>query len=844
MLKAIKKIDWLVVVAFTITMIILTIILAFGGYAPFGNRSLAGMDANIQYLDFFAYLKDVLAGKNAVTYTLSNTLGGSALSLVAYYLTSPLNLLIIFFKKTQLVAFFALLIVLKLSLASATMAYFLIHRFRTLKPLFIILLSISYGLMQYNIAQSSNIMWLDGVYLLPLMLLVVYQVASASSRWYKLAIVVAISLIFNWYTGILNCLFSAFWLSLELVMVKRNSKEFITAVINYAGGMLIGIGLSAFLFLPNLYALVHGSRSEFDRALLGLGFIGNPFELFSRVTIFSVSDPSHTALYCGSFALLGVGSFFLSSEISKRIRYVILLASVVVILGLYWKPLYLLFSLFKSVESYWSRYSYLAIFFVLFVAAIFYSKWTILKRPIQTLMFGGMGTALIILVTTWGESFRSGLITVGFLGLEASMLALSKRQRTIPYTVLLLLLTLELGLNAEKLFSIYTVGAQSAAQYERYMKYELRQIKSIKQDKDNYRILQTANRTTKKQTELTANYNEALAFNYWSIAGYSSNQSAAQLNLLEKLGYRSEGGRITVVNGPILGTDSLLGVKYFLIGKLANTTGLKLLDRPMVGSKKAYLNPSALPMAFTSQSDLRNLKLGDNPFKNQNLIFKRLTNSQNSLYKTLSYTTVRSDHPVYNVATLNQNNPVYGNLKWQVSDPKAQLFVNGKLVTPYTTWLSPSVFNIPTLFNRTKVELKGMKPNRNIVPQFYQLNLVTLTNATRQIKENSGVKKLKVKDGNIKVTANGKANNDNLYLSIPTDRAWQVFNNGEPVKVESWIGGLVMIKLHKGENNLILKYRLPMKTMGAVVSLTSLAFLIITYVYSLLTFTKRNIPKK
>lgn len=122
-----------------------------------------------------------------------------------------------------------------------------------------------------------------------------------------------------------------------------------------------------------------------------------------------------------------------------------------------------------------------------------------------------------------------------------------------------------------------------------------------------------------------------------------------------------------------------------------------------------------------------------------------------------------------------------------------------------------------------------MESNQSIVPQFYQLNLATLTNATRQIKENSGVKKLKVKAGNIKVIANGKTNNDNLYLSIPTDAAWQAFNNGEPVKVESWIGGLVMIKLHKGENDLILKYRLPMRTMGAVVSLTSLAFFIITY---------------
>ena len=32
------------------------------------------------------------------------------------------------------------------------------------------LVSISYGFMQYNIAQSNNILWLDGVYMLPIIL--------------------------------------------------------------------------------------------------------------------------------------------------------------------------------------------------------------------------------------------------------------------------------------------------------------------------------------------------------------------------------------------------------------------------------------------------------------------------------------------------------------------------------------------------------------------------------------------------------------------------------------------------------------------------------------------------
>ena len=108
---------------------LLLVFLLIGGYCPFGNRSLAGLDANTQYLDFFAYLKDVLNGKQGISYDLSNTLGNSNLSLFAYYLSSPLNLLIVFFKKSQLAFFFDLLVVLKLSLAAITMAIFLRMRF-------------------------------------------------------------------------------------------------------------------------------------------------------------------------------------------------------------------------------------------------------------------------------------------------------------------------------------------------------------------------------------------------------------------------------------------------------------------------------------------------------------------------------------------------------------------------------------------------------------------------------------------------------------------------------------------------------------------------------------------
>ena len=118
---------------------ILTFMLALGvmcllyiiyDYAPFGNNSLACMDANIQYLDFFAYLQDVLIGKNSLTQTFSSFLGGNNIGTFSYYLASPFNLLVVFFDKADLHAFFDMLAALKMAMAAAAFCVFLHSRFR------------------------------------------------------------------------------------------------------------------------------------------------------------------------------------------------------------------------------------------------------------------------------------------------------------------------------------------------------------------------------------------------------------------------------------------------------------------------------------------------------------------------------------------------------------------------------------------------------------------------------------------------------------------------------------------------------------------------------------------
>ena len=205
--------------AASVTAVIFWTVMLSGKYVPFGINTPAVTDAKLQYLDLFAYYRDVLTGQNSAVYTFSNTLGGGAAAIWAYYLASPFNLLVLLFPKDQMNFFLEVLITAKLSAASASFAWFTGRRFRQrVSRDMTLLLSVAYGLMQYMLAQESNVMWLDGVILLPFIVMGIHS-AVHSRRFApaQLAVPAALSVLANWYTGGINYLFSAVWFLYELL---------------------------------------------------------------------------------------------------------------------------------------------------------------------------------------------------------------------------------------------------------------------------------------------------------------------------------------------------------------------------------------------------------------------------------------------------------------------------------------------------------------------------------------------------------------------------------------------------------------------------------------------------
>ena len=849
------------IISACITLLVLWFLYALMGYAPFGSNSLACMDADIQYLDFFSWLKNVLAGHDNVTYTFSKVLGGTAVGIYSYYLASPFSLLVIFFKKSQLHTFFNTIVSLKLALAATFCTIFLNCRFKieressVWRRIILIMLSVSYALGQYSIAQASNIQWLDGVYMLPLILLGVYHVIE-KNRGAFLSITVACSILFNWYTGGINCLFAIIWFLFEFILTltqesnqpEENIKKFFSRGIWFCCWMAIGVMLSGVLFLPTIGAMQKSTRGALQLGLLkDISFLGNILTSIEAYTPGAMSSLGTAALYAGSLPLLGCGGFFLNKE-QKNIKKGIYAALFITTLLLfYWNPLYRLFSLLKSATSYWYRFSYIGIIVLVFISADFflYAKSKEISRNIIVV---GIVYSLSLIFLNYATD-HSGinvilisitLVFISITGISACNYVFSEKvyaPHSLKYfsiAVLGIITSLEIGYGVSKQMENYHVN--NVNEYTEYVSKNQKQIDEIKnRDIGIYRISQTSTRRM-YQSGLTANYNEGMAFHYWSVAGYSSSPDTNQLDFLDRLGYRKNCESFGIVNTSILGTDSLLGVKYILSKYPIN--GLDCINKiPKQNGKYVFENPYALPLAFIYESNNKRITDQSNPFEYQNRVFSLLSGQKADIYHSLEYSKIIGDDgsQIYKVSIPKGNYVIYGNLPWD-DLYEGTVDVNKEYKIQYAGWLSPSVFYIPyeTENNSDDFEERlctvAVKSDHAPISikheQFYALDLDRFNEIISSLKKRT-VSEIEIRNGYAYFEAEAVDENEYLFLSIPFDDCWRFSCNGKDIEPELFENCLYSIPLKKGDNKIKMVYHVKYMYVGMLCTIVGMLFIVI-----------------
>ena len=239
--------------AFALPVVSMLIVMLIGGYEPFGDLSMLYSDMYHQYYPFWAEFRDALRSGDSMLYTWSVGLGMDYLSLISYYLASPLNLLGILVPADLTLEFYSLLMPIKLGLASLFFAIFLSRMFQR-EDYSISFFGAFYGLCGWAMAYQWNVMWLDTFALLPLLTLGTIRLLR-DKKCVLYTVTLFLSVFANYYIGLFSCIFVLLVFICYEICRWKGVKRFFSDLFRIAWFSILGIGMTAILTIPAFMGL-------------------------------------------------------------------------------------------------------------------------------------------------------------------------------------------------------------------------------------------------------------------------------------------------------------------------------------------------------------------------------------------------------------------------------------------------------------------------------------------------------------------------------------------------------------------------------------------------------------
>ncbi|MCL2772623.1 MAG: YfhO family protein [Oscillospiraceae bacterium] len=332
--------------AFAIPFMLMLIAYATIKIYPFGNQQIMIIDSWHQYFPFLQELQYKLTHLKSLMYDWNTGAGTNFLTLMAYYASTPLYLLSVLFPKDSLREFMMLTTVVKISCSGLFFSIYLRgiynHDFRKVNKsgklvtsadpkedrkrcslnigLAIIGFSLLYAVSAYAVGYYWCIMFLDGMALLPLIILGLERfIDSGKFKLYIIALGVAI--IADFYVSIFICIFIAvYFIVLYFMKVKKPSLYgFVIQGLKTFGASLIGVGLSMFIILPTFlwFGNTGNSGSKFTGAI---DTYNNLIDIINH--LLPATTPAIRAglpnIACGLICVIFGALYFINSKIRVR----------------------------------------------------------------------------------------------------------------------------------------------------------------------------------------------------------------------------------------------------------------------------------------------------------------------------------------------------------------------------------------------------------------------------------------------------------------------------------------------------------------------------------------------
>lgn len=801
--------------SFLLPLIMLIAILISKHVFPFGDKCILRTDFYHQYLPFHAELQNKLKNFESLFYTYKVGLGTNFITLFAYYLACPFNILLLFVGDQFVLEFITITLTLKIALSGLSMSYYLVKRYDT-DSFVVIFFSIFYAMSGYVGAYYWNIMWMDNIVLFPLLMLGFENIQNGKKP-YLYIITLGLSILCNYYIGTITCFFFIIYFIFYNVLKEKKPKEIGINFLKTGIYSLIGVAIAAVLLSPIIFAFktTASSDSTFPKRIN---------EYFTILEVIGRHLPFVTVengieywpnLYSGIACFPLLAMYFLSKKYKTRekICYAVILLFFIASFSI--NILDYIWHVFKYPNSLPCRQSFIYTFLILTISIKPLLKYDSVKVKDITLSFG-----LIICLLILAERVIKNE-KVGFYTVYASMILLlvylviflkyknKKTDKNILLYVAVVLVCFEAFMNMYQT-SISTIKRDDYMKNTQNIKEITNGIKYITDD--FYRVERVDMKTK----------DDGAFMHFPSSSIFSSSAYADGTAFYKKFGMEASTNAYSIT-GSTPFADSLLSVKYKVFEEEEkNAKMLNLREIANDGTVYMYQNIDTMPLSFVLTEEF---------LKDYDMSSGNPATVQNNFSRTLKLGTVLNKKSVDITGTTAKfTTDEEGDYYAFVRDKGIkEVAVNYPTTSKSFKNLNRGYFiELGYLDKDVEMSFRNDTNDDQLLIEIFRFNFETLKKVVNEIKNNADFKIIDYNETKINYNLNVK-NAGVCTISLPYDDGFKVYVDGEEVEKKKVMDFMLGFDVSNGQHEILVTYRPVGLLLGIILSLSGLLTLAIIF---------------
>lgn len=805
-----KKDKLLYLIPPIIVSMILLIMFYFQGLYPFGSKTIIQVDADYQYVPMLYKIWDIIHNNHNLFYDflVGNNIYTSLI--IQGSIFSPITLLVSLVSRNNIINFFNILVIIKISLISLT-SYIYFKNTYKVKSIYHIIFSICYAFSGWVLLNYFNIMWLDDIILFPLIILFLNKLLK-EGKYIGYLITLTLSLIISYYISIFILLFILIY-SFIYIKLNTSNKESKKIVITLGITTLLSLLISSFSIGPAIMHTINSSR----------------FNGISNTYLFN--NTINKLLYLMFNSVLIIYFIKLISKIKSKDKniYFYLIMFILLFIGVIIEPINIMLHL----GSYWSfpyRYSFLTLFIMASGGLYYIEKYVVDNKfditsiiyTISSIILLGLS---IYLVVIYNKEIITAQITLDFKNTEVF-------KKILLITILFcssMFMCSNISYSKLKYIVMIIISIIEITSYTYLcMHYESGYFLTTNTQKLNNSIKLESNNLTRYKIDypyVSPDYSFILGVP--SIDNWLHIIPNSQIEVYKNMGYYVSGTLIRS-NGGTIFTDNILNINNIITNKELDED--YILINTSTDGYYNYQYKNILPYGLVIDNKESNY-IFNNIFEYNNYLYKYLFNKSDNLIESTTINDIEQEP---------NNNNLTISFKYYI-DYQSYVYLDKSIISGKINniYIDDEYISIPES-KAGLIYLGNLSSGEhNITISLEDINNIE-TISIGSINRSKYLEFITNYQNNLNISYSNNIlninvinNEDNkmLFLPINNIKGYIVINNNKVVNSKTCLDNFMCIDLDNGNNNIIIKYHDSYIKIFSIISIIGIILTIIFKIY-------------